>query len=81
MNNAAYNFGIQLALRDAGLVKTAYSARMNIVPAGVGAGLGLGLGSMLANKLPGIGKFLMLPLAAGGAVAGLHAGHRLQGGI
>lgn len=81
MNKEAYDFGVALALRDVGLLKTAYSSGMNVLPAGIGAGLGLGLGSVLANKLPGVGKFLALPLIAGGAVAGLHAGHKLQGGI
>ena len=61
MNKEAYDFGVALALYDTDLLKTAYSAGMNVVPAGVGAGLGLGLSSMIASKLPGAGKLLALP--------------------
>ena len=81
MNSDLYAFGVKLALHDVGLTKTAYDAAMNMVPGVIGGGLGLGLTSMLRHKLPGLGKALALPLIAGGALAGLNAGHRLQGGM
>lgn len=81
MDKKAYDFGVKLALHDAGLTKLSYEAGMNMVPAGVGGALGLGLTAALHKKLPGLGKALALPLIAGGALSGLYAGHRLQGGI